>query len=225
MCYVVKDIALLRKCRPRNASLSVTKGIHERSALSAEAVVELVPGEVYTMLYKTSAGVYESTTWYCAEKLSDTAYAMQNSSVIRNSNFPGYYTDDDKGKDYVYKDVSWMGGTLAAFYEEYSGIETSDYKYGLYLLPKNKVTGFYQTALIAAAGSPNNKYNNETYSSVWLGDVAVSGSKPSDYLASYVNKNGQISYTEQPFAFIGIAPAFNIDPTKITLTGNAITPK
>ena len=196
------------------------RGILNVSIEYTEPPITLTEGETYTF-----AG-YE---WVAAE--NKEGYTVLQSTGVTAGRWPGYKLTKF-GNSYYYadsidgQDISGYDDKTTALYNsiksaEYSG---ADYGTGLYLV-SNEMTGTttygatgsgnYWTALITAA-SHNNSLG-ALYSCAWLGtdydnssswcvgsDSIVYGGKPQD--------NGCV-----------VAPAFNLNTSKVNLEGNTIT--
>lgn len=146
-------------------------------------------------------------------------FAMQKFGGIAN----GIYGLDIDGED-----ISAYDNKMKELYDNIKEVENTSTTYGkgLYIISKDKSgfagwgnpgSGFYWQALKKAAenacqfGSPNN--------SVWLG--TVSGS----YYAWYVNSGGGVNYGSNPSYDFVVAPAFNLDLSKVEVVGNEIVIK
>lgn len=125
------------------------------------------------------------------------------------------------------QDISGYDDKTKALYNSIKSAEYSEAKYGtgLYLIsstmagttePNTQGSGNYWLALKAAA------YDNSTFGASdrysWLGTVTDND------LAWFVSWNGDISDHSQDNAYV-IAPAFNLDTSKVSLKGNALTVK
>lgn len=189
-------------------------------APEAEAVT-LTEGETYTL------GGYE---WVAAE--NKNGYTVLQSTGVTAGVWPGYkMAQFGNGSQYASnidgQDISGYDDKTTTLYNsiksaEYSG---ADYGTGLYLISNAMAgtttyglgSGNYWTALATAAG--NRSSFGASGSDSWLGTVYGS------YYAWNVYSDGYVDYYNcQDYSFV-VAPAFNLDPSKVTLSGNTITVK
>lgn len=184
--------------------------------------VTLTEGETYTL------GGYE---WIAAE--NKEGYTVLQSTGVTAGAWPGCeMAQFGNGSKYASnidgQDISGYDDKTTALYNsiksaEYSG---ADYGTGLYLVSNamagtttsgRQGSGNYWTALKTAAA--NKSSFGAEYGHSWLGTVDGSGS------AWYVSSYGNVYYGSNQVYSSVVAPAFNLDPSKVTLNGNAITVK
>ncbi|MGN0414861.1 MAG: hypothetical protein ACI4FX_05165 [Agathobacter sp.] len=184
--------------------------------------VELVAGQTYTL------GGY---SWVAAEVKNN--YAVLQSTGVTAGYWPGY-TMAQFGNGSFYasyidgQDISGYDDKTTTLYNsiqsaEYSG---ADYGTGLYLVSNamagttesgEKGSGNYWTALKTAAVNKSSFGASHSYS--WLGTVYSSTG------AQAVDSHGGVcNHAYQDVLFV-VAPAFNLDTSKVTLEGNALTVK
>lgn len=129
----------------------------------------------------------------------------------------GYYGSDIDGRDISSYDTKTQNLYNDIKYAEYGSS-------GLYLVSNSKAgqtsagnqgSGYYWQALKAAAGN----YSSFGAGSgcAWLGSVGGSDG------AWYVYSDGSVSYNYQDNSYV-VAPAFNLDKSKVTVSGNNILP-
>ena len=205
-------------------------------------------GEEYTMgAYKDKNGNIKPIKWICAEKLDDNVYAMQ-SEGIAGGQWPGYVFNGNSiyYDDYAYKDISSLNtsddydkrGNMNNFYtvENWSVVEAkgaknevlgewkSDFtaRNGLYLIPDiSNLKGFCQYYYWKALRKALDEAVplGATYAQAWLGSNSTFG-------YPFSVNTGSIEYggNDQSYRYV-LAPAFNLDITKVNVDGNVITKK
>lgn len=198
------------------------RGILNVSIEYTEPPVTLTEGEIY------SFGGYN---WVAAE--NKNGYTVLQSTGVTAGEWPGrsmakfgngsLYASSIDGQD-----ISGYDDKTTALYNsiksaEYAG---ADYGTGLYLVSNAMAgtttdgtmgSGNYNLALRTAAG--NFSSFGASGNNSWLGTVG------SDSYAWYVNSDGNVfSYDSKDYSYV-VAPAFNLDPSKVTLNGYALTVK
>jgi hypothetical protein len=159
--------------------------------------------------------------WMAVEKLSDTSYVILmtkgNSSAVQGGAWPGYIKNSNSNSS-----SSIENANIASYYAGhttvYNTIKSAEASngHGLYLIPKTKASGYYLTALKTAAGNYST-FSGATGGDAWLGTVYGS-----DY-AYFVGSNGNVvSYSYQTNTYV-VAPAFNLDLSKVKISGTTIT--
>ncbi|MGN0415954.1 MAG: hypothetical protein ACI4FX_10765 [Agathobacter sp.] len=190
-------------------------------APAAEAVT-LTEGETYTL------GGY---SWVAAE--NKNGYTVLQSTGVTAGYWPGYTmakwgNGSSYGSNIDGQDISGYDDKTTDLYNsiksaEYAG---ADYGTGLYLVSNamagtttygSQGSGNYWAALKTAA--ENYSSFGDSYSNSWLGTVGGS-----DY-AWFVDSDGNVYYDVYQNNSFVVAPAFNLDTSKVTLEGNAITVK
>ncbi|MCI7321720.1 MAG: leucine-rich repeat domain-containing protein [Lachnospiraceae bacterium] len=177
---------------------------------------QLIAGNIYTL------GGY---SWVAAEVKE--GYVTLQSKGVTSGYWPGftmaqfgnslYYTSDIDGRD-----ISRYNARTTALYNSIKSAEYAGASYGtgLYLISRNMAKpsyagGNYNQALKTAAG--NYRSFGASYSYSWLGTVN------SGYYAWFVDSYGNVnSNSGQPNSCV-LAPAFNLDTSKVVLNGNALT--
>lgn len=173
---------------------------------------------------KYSFGGY---TWIAAQDLGNNTIALQSTGVTHGP-WPGYAMAKFGGNSYYNQDItgqdiSGFDAKTQALYKTISYAQSGNS--GLYLVSNAQAgstsngssgSGYYWTALKEAAtnyssfGSPNN--------CAWLGTVDGGDN------AWYVNSGGDVcSSYGQNYDFV-VAPAFNLNTSKVTVSGSNIVP-
>lgn len=195
---------------------------------------DIVVGNTY------SFGGYD---WIAAEVGSD--YAVLQSKGVTKGSWPGYWMSGtitnaagnsiDLGSSNSWYGCDIDGYDISSYYsntqELYNNIKAFEktgmsYGKGLFLVSRSKAgattdgnrdSNYYNKALKEAAANCDSF--GGTYTSAWLGTV-YGGSG-----AWCVNSSGYVSYnSEQDISFV-VAPAFNLDKSKVTVSGNNINIK
>ena len=204
-------------------------------------------GEEYTMgTYKDHNGNIQPIKWICAERLDDNVYAMQ-SEGIAGGQWPGYiYYRGYTSNNFLYKNISELNtsnyydskGNLKAFYDKYGGVNhveasggrnessgkwegKSAQNNGLYLIDSiyNREYGeyYYGKALKEAA-------NAYSFFELGKGEAWLGTNTGSETAACIHYYDGSISDGSQDRRFV-LAPAFNIDATKVNVNDGDIKQK
>lgn len=183
----------------------------------AEAVT-LTEGETYTL------GGYE---WVAAEV--NDGYVTLQSKGVTGGYWPGRtMAKFGNGSNYASnidgQDISGYDDKTTNLYNSIKSAEYAGASYGtgLYLISKDMAQpsyagGNYHSALKTAAG--NCRSLGVSFNCAWFG--TVNGSNK----AWFVNSDGIFgNYGDQGYSCV-LAPAFNLDTSKVTLEGNALTVK
>ena len=166
--------------------------------------------------------------WTVCEVDSKRHTAVIQSHGVTHGKWPGFVMPQFGNSNYYFKsidgeDISAYDNKMKELYDTIKDAENTSASYGkgLYLISEEKAgftewghpgSGNYWQALEAAAenacsfGSPDNY--------AWLGTVYGSG-------AWYVNSNGGVSYNDQSDDYV-VAPAFNLDLSKVEVVGDEI---
>lgn len=167
--------------------------------------------------------------WTACELINKGKTLVIQSHGVTHGEWPGFVMPQFGNGDYYSKsidgeDISAYDNKMKELYDTIKDAENTSASYGkgLYLISEEKAgftewghpgSGNYWQALEAAAenacsfGSPDNY--------AWLGTVYGSGG------AWYVNSNGGVSYNDQSDDYV-VAPAFNLDLSKVEVVGDEI---
>lgn len=172
--------------------------------------------------------------WTVCKLINDGSVAVIQSHGVTHGAWPGYAmqkfgekANDMYGLDIDGKDISAYDSKMKELYDAIKDAEYLDASYGkgLFLISKEKAdfarwgqpgSGYYWQALKEAAenvrqfGSPN--YN------VWFGTVFCSN------YTWFVNSDGNFYGSYQNNDFV-VAPAFNLDLSKVEIVGDEIVIK
>lgn len=189
-------------------------------ATAVRTYEKLTEGSTYSM------GGYQ---WVCAEV--NGVQAVMQSAGVTGGSWPGYkmakfgngsnYTSNIDGQD-----ISEYDDKTTALYNNIKSAEYTGASYGtgLFLVSNEKAgtttnntkgSGNYCTALKTAAA--NRSSSGASYNYAWLGTVNGSGS------AWRVDSGGYVNYSNSQNSSYVLAPAFNLDTSKIALSGTTIT--
>lgn len=172
--------------------------------------------------------------WTVCELINNGRVAVIQSHGVTHGAWPGfvmpqfgngsYYADSIDGQD-----ISSYDDKMKELYNAIKDVEdkSATYGKGLYLIGKEKFDFFkcgnscsenYCQALnVAAAENSSSFWSASNFA--WLG--TVSGSR----FAWYVYADGSIYYNYLQFEDFAIAPAFNLDLTKVEIKGDEIIKK
>lgn len=174
-------------------------------------------------------------TWIAAQDLGNNTIALQSTGVTHGK-WPGY-TMPQFGNGHYYshsidgQDISAYDDKTKTLYSTISYAQSGSS--GLYLVSNEKVnqtstgypgSGYYLQSLKAAAG--NNRSFEASYSGAWLG-TAVNAIYANSY-AWNVGSKGVVYGSEsngclQDKDYV-VAPAFNLNTSKVTVSGSDIVP-
>lgn len=177
---------------------------------------------------------FGGTSWVCAEVFQN--YAVLQNTGISYGLWPGI-TMSKWGNGLPYRqsidgqDISEYDNNTIALYNAIKNAEynSATYGTGLYLVNLSKVnqttifssvSGYYGTALTTAANNANNISETANYKYSWLG-IYESDNSQDFYYA--VSDSGNLGRWGSYDVNLVIAPAFNVDLSKIKLTGTAIS--
>lgn len=168
-------------------------------------------------------------SWVCAETSGNLA-VLQSTGVTGGA-WPGYTMSKFGNNNYYSSNID--GQDISDYNQKtkdlYAAIKAAEYTSapygkGLFLVSNAKCnqtsagyqgSGNYWTALTTAA--TNYSSFGASYSDAWLG--TVNGSNYAWYVYSY----GSVSnYNYQNYSFV-VAPAFNLDTSKVSLSGTSLT--
>ena len=192
--------------------------------------------------------------WICAEKLDDNVYAMQSDGIVA-CNWPGYlkgnsyYTENISFSNIASCDAKttsfynkWLaedasGGSIEANGGRIYNVDENSADSGKYISNQNKgvsdrvpKNGLYLLSQLKARESPLYycaiKHaaikHNSSYGYAWLG--TVSDTISAHVISSRATTWGSVVNRQQNSA-CNLAPAFNLDATKIDVTNGVITKK
>lgn len=182
-------------------------------------------------LLQRHAYLFGGYVWITAEV--NEKYAVLQSCGVTSGSWPGFEMPQFGNGDWYDKDIDGLDihaydAATSALYERIKDVEYTSAKYGkgLFLVSKKKVklilprylfppkgSGNYWLALMATA-QHGNRFG-ASYDCAWLGNAGGSNS------AWYVNSGGKCSGNWQYDSFV-IAPAFNVDLSKIEARGDEI---
>lgn len=195
------------------------------------SVPQIVIGDTYS---------FGGFNWTAAEDLGDNAVCLQSQGMTSGT-WPGYKLSKDytETKDYggansYYADnidgdnITHYDSTTMLWYIDYGSVEKTGQSYGsgLFLVSNSKAgwtitgqpgSGNYWSALKTAATNYSSFGANDDCS--WLGTDHLS------YEAWYVYSNGNINDTKDQSTKMVIAPAFNLDLTKVNIDSNNVITK
>ena len=187
----------------------------------------------YAILEAGKTYKFAGYVWTACELVNDGRTAVIQSHGVTHGAWPGfvmqkfgngnYYADSIDGED-----ISAYDDKLKELYNAIKDVEdkSASYGKGLYLISKEKVeftkwgypgSGYYWTELKAVAenacqfGFANN--------ATWLGTIDGGA------YAWYVNMYGFIYYSNDQNNDFVVAPAFNLDLTKVEIKGDEIIKK
>lgn len=174
-----------------------TTGTIVLSWIIKEYKAELVEGQWYNMAgYK-----------WIVEKVY-TNDAIIQSAYITSGAFPGYVANNNNPYPYSYSDLTEYNATLKNLY---NAIKKMEYNYGIgvpssdsVLSNEHLITAYKETLKSSPQG-------------VWFSDVSYPN-------ALYYAKDFRVGSKGQQYN-CGISANFDIDLSKITVSGNVITPK
>lgn len=162
-------------------------------------------------------GGYE---WKTTEVFAN--YAVLQSTGVTSGSWPGYSMGNFSA-GIAGQNISIYDTKLTDLYNSIKSAEYNKASYGtgLYLIPKSNVENrgsAYWSALMTAGDKHESL--GASYHYVWLGDFNASGNQPYNLAPSGSVGSGGPG----PERFV-VAPAFNLDLSKVVLQGNALSVK
>ncbi len=171
--------------------------------------------------------------WTVCELVNDGRTAVIQSHGVTHGTWPGFVMPQFANGNYYSKsidgeDISNYDDKMQALYDAIKDVEDTSASYGkgLYLIPKEKAgftkceepgSGNYWKALKTAAGNARSFWT--TGYGAWLGTADGSGAL---YVSSYASSNGYVdSNYGLNYDFV-VAPAFNLDLSKVKIVGGEI---
>lgn len=170
--------------------------------------------------------------WTACELINNGKTLVIQSHGVTHGTWPGFVMPQFGNGDYYSQsidgqDISGYDDKTQKLYDAIKDVEDTSVSYGkgLYLISKEKTgfteigdpgSGYYWTELKAVAENTS-AFGNASYSA-WLGSAFGS------YYAWFVSSDGSIYGYAQNVDFV-IAPAFNLDLTKVEIAGNEIIKK
>lgn len=210
------------------------KCVNRNLLMEGETTMKKLNNEnAYAILEAGKTYKFAGYVWTVCELVNDGRTAVIQSHGITHGAWPGfvmsqfgngnYYADSIDGQN-----ISAYDDRLKELYNAIKDVEdkSASYGKGLYLISKEKVeftkwgnpgSGYYWTELKAVAenacqfGFANN--------AAWLGTIADGA------YAWYVNMYGFIYYSNDQNNDFVVAPAFNLDLTKVEIKGDEIIKK
>ena len=167
--------------------------------------------------------------WTACELTNNGKTLVIQSHGVTSGAWPGYVMSQFGNGDYYSKsidgeDISAYNNKMRSLYDAIKDVEdkSASYGKGLYLISKEKAgftewgksgSGYYWTELKAAAENARSFGAASDYA--WLGTV-------NGYYAWYVNSDGNVyDSSNQGHGFV-VAPAFNLDLSKVDIVGDEI---
>lgn len=170
--------------------------------------------------------------WTACELINNGKTLVIQSHGVTNGAWPGFVMPQFGNGDYYSQsidgqDISGYDDKTQKLYDAIKDVEDTSVSYGkgLYLISKEKTgfteigdpgSGYYWTELKAVAENTS-AFGNASYSA-WLGSAFGS------YYAWFVSSDGSIYGYAQNVDFV-IAPAFNLDLSKVEIKGDEIIKK
>ena len=218
----------------KSGTPTVTISIPETEHYTACSATITVESNIFTIGETYFFGGFY---WTAAEDLGDNAVCMQSQGMTAGT-WPAYklttdYTgtknygsaDTAYGSDIDGDNIANYDDVTSAWYSKYSAVEKTGASYGsgLFLVSNVKCnqtteaqqgSGYYWSGLKTAA--TDYASFNATNDRSWIGTVY------STYGAWYVDSEGRVNTAGgQNFAYV-LAPAFNLDLTKVKIVGDHI---
>lgn len=167
--------------------------------------------------------------WTACELTNNGKTLVIQSHGVTSGAWPGFVMSQFGNGDYYSKsidgeDISAYNNKMRSLYDAIKDVEdkSASYGKGLYLISKEKAgftewgksgSGYYWTELKAAAENARSFGAASDYA--WLGTV-------NGYYAWYVNSDGNVyDSSNQGHGFV-VAPAFNLDLSKVEVVGDEI---
>lgn len=170
--------------------------------------------------------------WTACELINNGKTLVIQSNGVTHGAWPGFVMPQFGNGDYYSQsidgqDISGYDDKTQKLYDAIKDVEDTSVSYGkgLYLISKEKTgfteigdpgSGYYWTELKAVAENTS-AFGNASYSA-WLGSAFGS------YYAWFVSSDGSIYGYAQNVDFV-IAPAFNLDLSKVEIKGDEIIKK
>ena len=172
--------------------------------------------------------------WTVCELVNDCRTAVLQSHGVTHGKWPGFEMEKFGNGDYYAdsidgQDISSYDDMMQALYDAIKDAEDTSTSYGkgLFLISKEKAGftewgksgsgNYWQTLKEATENAP---LFGAAYSSTWLG-TAYGGT-----YAWYVNRGGGVYYgNSQDYNDFVVAPAFNLDLSKVEIVGDEIIKK
>ncbi len=170
--------------------------------------------------------------WTACELINNGKTLVIQSHGVTHGTWPGFVMPQFGNGDYYSQsidgqDISGYDDKTQKLYDAIKDVEDTSVSYGkgLYLISKEKTgfteigdpgSGYYWTELKAVAENTS-AFGNASYSA-WLGSAFGS------YYAWFVSSDGSIYGYAQNVDFV-IAPAFNLDLSKVEIKGDEIIKK
>ena len=175
-------------------------------------------------------------SWTACEVNNDRHVAVIQSHGVTHGAWPGFVMSQFGNGNYYSKsidgeDISNYDDKMQALYDAIKDVEDTSASYGkgLYLIPKEKAgftkceepgSGNYWKALKTAAGNARSFWT--TGYGAWLGTADGSGAL---FVSSYASSNGYVdSNYGLNYDFV-VAPAFNLDLSKVEIVRGEIITK
>ncbi|MDY6245376.1 MAG: hypothetical protein SPL82_16130 [Lachnospiraceae bacterium] len=171
--------------------------------------------------------------WTVCEFVNDGRTAVIQSHGVTHGAWPGFVMPQFANGNYYSKsidgeDISAYDDKMQALYDAIKDVEDTSASYGkgLYLIPKEKAgftkceepgSGNYWKALKAAAENASS-FGSTGYGA-WLGTADGSGAL---YVSSYAASNGYVYSNYGLDNDFVVAPAFNLDLSKVEIVGDEI---
>lgn len=223
-----------------NLAMASESSVMGSNGYSGPERVALTAGTTYT---------FGGIPWIAAEVKNDYA-VLQAATSVASGSFPSRHMNETVANaagnkltftgdsitamtslgydDIGGYDISVYNGTLTELYHDIKAAEYSSaiYGKGLFLISKdhvgsNSAAGNYRSGLKKAAEKNREINNSGMAEGAWLGSLtkAFSGNNE-EY--KYIDKSGNI-FSDVSACNFAIAPAFNLDTSKVKLTGTALT--
>ena len=186
----------------------------------------------YAILEAGETYRFAGYSWTACELVNDGRVAVIQSHGVTHGAWPGFVMSQFGNGNYYSKsidgdDISAYDDKMQALYDAIKDVEDTSASYGkgLYLIPKEKAgftewgksgSGNYWAALKALA--ENARSFGAASDHAWLGTVYGS------YGAWYVYSGGNVYDGDQSHDFV-VAPAFNLDLSKVEIIGDEIIKK
>lgn len=171
--------------------------------------------------------------WTVCEIVNNGRTAVIQSHGVTHGTWPGFVMPQFGNGNYYSKsidgqDISSYDDKIQSLYDAIKDVEDTSASYGkgLYLIPKEKSgfrewykpgSGNYWKALKTAAGNARSFWT--TGYGAWLGTADGSGAL---YVSSYASSNGYVYSNYGLDNDFVVAPAFNLDLSKVKIVGGEI---